>query len=189
MSAAIWTLTYRIRTADRERYLEWFHDIHIPEKLARPGYTWAAHYEEINAAGDPAYVAFFGGSASRVFYDPSRAQLKPQQNPQTREMMGLRVNGTNAIFVEEWQEQRAETTAPDTAAAISLDCVSVAGHDEAFGVFVVQTLAPTLLQSDGARAVHKWLNSAGKPRHAVLTTYRSVAVAEANSPAWGSDNG
>ena len=45
MHGAIWTLAYDIDSAERERYLQWFHDVHIPEKLARPGYIWAAHYE------------------------------------------------------------------------------------------------------------------------------------------------
>ena len=42
MTGAIWALAYEISNDDRETYLDWFHRIHIPEKLARPGYRWAA---------------------------------------------------------------------------------------------------------------------------------------------------
>ena len=45
MTQAIWTLSYAVDEAQRERYLDWFHGEHIPDKLSRPGYTWAAHYE------------------------------------------------------------------------------------------------------------------------------------------------
>lgn len=41
----IWALWYDVSEADRSEYLEWFHRVHIPEKLSRPGYLWAAHYE------------------------------------------------------------------------------------------------------------------------------------------------
>lgn len=45
MANAIWALAYDISNDDCESYLDWFHRIHIPEKLARPGYPWAAHFE------------------------------------------------------------------------------------------------------------------------------------------------
>lgn len=38
-------LAYYISKDDRESYPDWFHQIHITEKLARPGYRWAADFE------------------------------------------------------------------------------------------------------------------------------------------------
>jgi len=40
----IWLIKYGLQQEAQEEYLDWFHDIHIAEKLARPGYTWASHY-------------------------------------------------------------------------------------------------------------------------------------------------
>ena len=40
MAASVWLLNYDIASADRDHYLSWFHDEHIPEKLTRPGYRW-----------------------------------------------------------------------------------------------------------------------------------------------------
>ena len=40
MSSAIWALAYDIRTEDKPVYLDWFHNKHIAEKLARDGYQW-----------------------------------------------------------------------------------------------------------------------------------------------------
>ncbi len=34
MAASVWLLNYDIAAADRDHYLSWFHDEHIPEKLA-----------------------------------------------------------------------------------------------------------------------------------------------------------
>mgnify|MGYP001388943222 CR=1 FL=1 len=45
MTTSIWLLFYDIAAADRDHYVDWFHRCHIPEKLARPGYRSAAHFE------------------------------------------------------------------------------------------------------------------------------------------------
>ena len=44
MDRGLWAIWYEIADANRAEYLAWFHGVHIPEKLARPGYAWAAHY-------------------------------------------------------------------------------------------------------------------------------------------------
>ena len=38
MDRGIWAIAYGIPAEYRSEYLEWFHGVHIPEKLARPGY-------------------------------------------------------------------------------------------------------------------------------------------------------
>ena len=50
MSAALWMIIYDLDPANADSYLQWFDEVHIPEKLARPGYTWAAHYQVIDHA-------------------------------------------------------------------------------------------------------------------------------------------
>ena len=45
MDRAVWAIIYDLPEEGRDEYMEWYHEVHIPEKLARPGYTWAAHYE------------------------------------------------------------------------------------------------------------------------------------------------
>ena len=53
MSTAVWLLSYGLTAQSRDDYLGWFHDVHVPEKLARPGYTWAAHYQIIGGDVSP----------------------------------------------------------------------------------------------------------------------------------------
>ena len=62
MDRGIWAIWYDIAAAQRAAYLEWFHEVHIPEKLARPGYLWAAHYELTREGTHPGYLALFGGN-------------------------------------------------------------------------------------------------------------------------------
>ena len=86
MSDAIWIIMYDLKHDRETEYLEWFDEVHIPEKLARPGYTWASHYqvlpdggETVSGGRDRGYIAMFGGEATSVFYNPSPAQLAPAQ--------------------------------------------------------------------------------------------------------------
>lgn len=86
MAAGVWAIAYAIDEADREAYLAWFHGVHIPEKLARPGYGWAGHYRESGGR----YLALFGGADVRTFLDPTPGQLKGRQDELTRRMVGCR---------------------------------------------------------------------------------------------------
>lgn len=74
VTAAIWVLAYNIARTDRLRYLEWFHHDHVAEKLARPGYQWAAHFEgetHGSATGASGYLALFGGDTTAIFKSQS----------------------------------------------------------------------------------------------------------------------
>ena len=59
MDRGIWAIWYDLPAEHQAEYLEWFHHVHIPDKLARPGYVWAAHYE---LEDDKGYLALFGGA-------------------------------------------------------------------------------------------------------------------------------
>ena len=111
MTGAIWALAYDILNDDRQSYLDWFHRIHIPEKLARPGYRWATHFE--GSATTPnmqSYIALFGGISTRTFLDPSPAQLKTKQDDLTREMMARRRNPFATILAYEWRDGSTPST-------------------------------------------------------------------------------
>ena len=60
MDRGIWAIWYDISDEHRSAYLDWFHQAHIPEKLSRPGYLWAAHYELMRIAKNTGYLALFG---------------------------------------------------------------------------------------------------------------------------------
>ena len=67
MSNAIWMITYQLLREREAPYLKWFHEVHVPEKLARPGYSWVSHYRSTTEStddGTPLYLAMFGGYTS-----------------------------------------------------------------------------------------------------------------------------
>ena len=186
MSQAIWMLRYRIKARDVDEYESWFHRVHIPEKLARPGYTWAVHYKASLDDGDGQYTAMFGGSSSRVFHNPSPAQLKLSQNEQTRRMMAMRREGSGIVFVEEWTEFAAQqpSQAPIQNPAVRIRCFDARGHDEDLSAWIVQELTPQLLQSSQAEAtkpiaISKLLAVNGTIRHALIERYTSTAPSPA----------
>ena len=75
LDKAIWAIHYDLAEPDRAGYLAWFHETHMPEKLARPGYLWAAHYEIVHGGSGSGFLALFGAEAARAFLNPSPGQL------------------------------------------------------------------------------------------------------------------
>ena len=181
MAASVWILNYDIAAADRDYYLSWFQDEHIPEKLARPGYRWAAHYEapaSNSAAGLYRYIGMFGGDSTKVFLDPSPAQLKLTQTENTRAMMRLRQNQSAAILAHEWSSFAKNTilemqidgqiNGQIIGPYINLLSIEAPQHDETVGSIAAQHLAPDFVAQDDAIACHKFSNVMGVPRHMML---------------------
>jgi hypothetical protein len=179
MTGAIWALAYEISNDDRETYLDWFHQIHIPEKLARPGYRWAAHFEGSTSTPDThSYIALFGGISTRIFLDPSPAQLKTKQDDLTREMMAQRRNPFATILVHEWSDSSTPSTSNDHMMAVEpinsdrLDflVINVVEQGEESGAWIVQNLLPKLQGNNPDAAhndaiTHKFMSVTGPPVH------------------------
>src|SRR5687767_2707743 len=94
----IWAIWYGLEEQDRVEYERWFHEVHIPEKLVRPGYMWAAHYR---LEHDKGYVALFGGTSAHTFLNPSPGQLAQRQSAETRRFMQMRREPSACILAEE----------------------------------------------------------------------------------------
>jgi hypothetical protein len=173
MAPSVWLLNYDIAAADRDHYLSWFHDEHIPEKLARPGYRWAAHYEASaihDASGPYRYIGMFGGDSTKVFLDPSPAQLKLTQTENTRAMMRLRQNPSAAILAHEWSSFATDNILDGQINAPFIDLLSIEApqHDERIGSIAAQHLVTDFVAQVGAIACHKFTNVMGAPRHMML---------------------
>ena len=169
MQQAIWAIIYDIAAADLDQYNDWFHHQHIAEKLARPGYEWAAHYAGQNAELTR-HIALFGGASTKVFLDPSPAQLKPGQDDLTRQMIGLRQSPRAAILTREWAELPQNGTRDDagaiTASWLEILAIDAAGHDEALGAWCVQNLGKHL--GDSFDRLHKLISITSTPRHYIM---------------------
>lgn len=171
MADAVWMIIYDLERTQADEYLRWFDEVHIPEKLVRPGYTWAAHYQVsvTNDDFDSTFVALFGGTDSRVFYNPSPAQIKPNQPPETRRMMGYRSNSKMLILAEEWTLDSATRTSATSsgivAEHINLALFNASDNDESLGAWLVQDYLENSTRSGVTR---KYLTSTGSVRHVLL---------------------
>ena len=192
MTGAIWALAYDISNDDSQSYLDWFHRIHIPEKLARPGYRWAAHFEGCATTPNThSYIALFGGVSTRIFLDPSPAQLKTKQNDLTRGMLARRRNPFATILAHEWSDGSKPSTSNDDAVAaeaINSDwleflVIDAAGQGEAIGAWAAQTFLPKL-QNDNpdaaksAAITHKLISVTGAPAHILFYETNRTGLAD-----------
>jgi len=191
MPTAIWIIMHGLQPAREAEYLEWFHDVHIPEKLAREGYTWASHYQVLSD-GDSGYIAMFGGRDASVFYNPSPAQLAPAQPAETRDMMGCRTNSRSLILSAEWAAA-GDGVVGETKSAIDADVICVAlgdaaGNDMDFGAWLVQDHLKLIARDSGCIGVRKFLASTGGAKHAIFHERSgpapSMAFAEPESSEW-----
>ena len=202
MASAIWAIFYDVPEASRDAYLQWFHGVHIPEKLARPGYLWAAHYRvvppgeafeqvlaRLSHSDDPAlgtgagYIALFGAETTRTFYDPNPSQLRQGQDARTREMVGCRVNASSLILSEEWAIEGPEigVCEPHTLApAIQMGRFDAQGHDEDLQSWYAQERMASIAHIDGCVRARKLLAGVGRPHHAILYEFASLAAREAH---------
>lgn len=195
MDGAIWAILYDLGKEHRAEYLDWFHDIHIPEKLGRPGYVFAGHYAVVGtdgratsvtggdaADGGAGHIALFGGVDTSVFLNPSPAQIKPKQTELTRTMMGHRSNSRSFIAALEWQARAEAASGVRSDGAIVLSCLDTPGADEDFGAWCVQDLKPMLVEAAGFASISKYLTTVGPMKHALLSAFQSVGAAvEADS--------
>ena len=203
MDKAIWAIFYDLPAKGREAYLEWFHGVHILEKLARPGYRWAAHYEAVHPGKafekvfgrlgreeDPAlasgagFIALFGGETTRTFFDPSPAQLKEGQSAETREMVSRRVKPLGLIYCEEWRAEGPDAGAREGAdilsPAIQMGRYDARGNDEDLQTWYAQERMAGVERTSGCVGARKLLASSGSPRHSVLYEYVSLEAREEN---------
>jgi hypothetical protein len=205
MDRGIWAIWYELAqdVAARAEYLQWFHTVHIPEKLARPGYVWAAHYElghggarfqtvvdRLVHTTDPqlgrgrGFLALFGGLSAHTFMDPSPSQLKEQQDALTRRMIGLRRETYACIFAEEARVDgpdvmyRASAMTPGPY--IQMGNFNVASYtiEDDVGAWYAQHRLPFMTTMPGCIGARKLLAAAGWGKHSVLYEYTSLEARE-----------
>jgi len=204
MDRGIWALWYEVAEADKAEYLAWFHGTHIPEKLSRPGYLWAAHYElghggsrfkkvadglqHVHEAGlgrGGGYLALFGGLTAHTFLNPSPAQLVPQQSPETKRMIGLRQQVYSCIFAEETRvdgpdvAKRGPGITPGPFVQMGNFNIDSLAIEAEVGAWYAQHRLPFLAAMPGCIGARKLLATAGWGKHSILYEFVSLEQREA----------
>jgi len=184
MDHGIWAIWYDIAPADKTEYLDWFHHVHIPEKLSRPGYRWAAHYELGHGGRGKGYVALFAGETTQTFLNPSPGQLAKKQSAETKKFIGMRINSAAAILAEEARidgpDAGKRDAAMTTAPAIQLghyNAHSPAVEDD-LGGWYAQERFPLLAKLPGCVGARKLLATVGAYKHAILHEFTSLELRE-----------
>lgn len=184
MDAGIWAIWYDIAAENRTEYLRWFHSVHIPAKLARPGYLWAAHYELGHGARGKGYLALFGGETTHTFLNPGPAQLATRQNDDTRRMMAMRKQPAMCILAEETRVNGPDAAMRGpglTAAPViqmgNFNAPTPAVEDD-LGSFYAQERFPLMATLPGCVATRKLLATIGSYKHSILYEFTSLELRE-----------
>ena len=186
MDRGIWAIAYGIPAGHRSEYLEWFHSVHIPEKLARPGYRWAAHYLlSPDNSGETNYLALFGGDSAYTFLNPSPRQLLTRQTPETKRFMTMRRGASAWIFT---QAVRVDGGSPardaDAAPAIVLQVFNTqdAIAEDETGAWLAQEMFPAFARSSACVRARALVATVGTHKHAWLLEFTSNAAREQTPP-------
>ena len=205
MDRGIWAIWYELAdvVAERSEYLDWFHRVHIPEKLSRPGYLWAAHYElghggarfqkvvdglvhtpERALGRGRGFLALFGGFTAHTFLNPSPGQLKSRQDDATRRMIGMRREVYSCIFAEETRVDGPELARRGPGITpgpfVQMGNFNVARHDleDDVGAWYAQHRLPFMATMPGCIGARKLLATAGWGKHSILYEYVSLEARE-----------
>lgn len=207
MDRGIWAIWYELPEDGpaRAEYLDWFHRVHVAQKLARPGYLWAAHYElghggerfqtvvdRLAHANDQGlgrgrgFLALFGAATAHTFMDPSPAQLEERQDAQTRRMIALRREVYACIFAEEARvdgpdvRRRAPGITPGPYIQMGNFNVSRFSLEDEVGAWYAQHRLPFMAAMPGCIGARKLLAAAGWGKHSVLYEYASLEARAAH---------
>jgi hypothetical protein len=184
MDRGIWAIWYDVPGEHATEYLDWFHHVHIPEKLSRPGYAWAAHYALGQGGAGTGYLALFGGASTHTFLNPSPGQLLARQSSETKRFMGMRRRSAACILAEEIrvdgpaiaQRGPGMTTGPVIQIG-NYNAASPAVEDD-LGAWYAQERLPLLATLPGCIGARKMLAAVGAYKHAILHEFVSLALRE-----------
>jgi hypothetical protein len=184
MDHGIWAIWYDIAAGSKTEYLDWFHRVHIPEKLSRPGYRWAAHYELGHGGRGQGYLALFGGNTTQTFLNPSPGQLAARQNAETKKFIAMRIGPAAAILAEEARVDGPDAgkRSPGLTAAPAVQI----GHynapapavEDDLGGWYAQQRFPLLQKLPGCVGARKMLATVGAYKHAILHEFSSLELRE-----------
>lgn len=200
MGEAIWATWYDLPQESAASHLEWLHGSYLPSLLARPGYLWAANYENTHGGevmtraftegavgltdekmGDATrYLQLVGAGSPHVFFDPSIRALDGSADAATQAQLALRAGIRDNIFIEECAVTGPEiaTRAPATTPgpAIQMGSFSMRSAEDEFPLaeWYAQFRMPAMAGMAGCIAARKLISIAGWAKHAVLYEFTSL---------------
>ena len=193
---------YDLAAANRDQYLSWLHEYHLPKLLKRPGIVWAAHYaaepgppparlnhttdSSIPTGGD--YILLTGAETAHVFSPPRPGEKFDDITEDDQKMRALRVRERVSVMTE---EARAHGPAAMRDEPLGLSrCIQLgtfnagpsrADEDELLAWYARWRI-PCMQKLPGLVRVRKLVGVTGWARHGVLYEFTSVAERNQHFP-------
>lgn len=136
MDRGLWARWYDLEASGKNEYLSWLHQVHLPAMLARPGYQWAAHVENVVSAerearnyarlthvDDPSvptgfgYLLLYGASSPHVFVDPTPSANLADPSDWTRRVVGNLVHAPHSPTLAHLASRSGRVTRTSTCRA------------------------------------------------------------------------
>jgi len=203
MDTAIKAEWYDLDDADREAFLAWLHDKHLPALQARPGPIWIGHYNRAPKsnrplpAGYPArvdtsdpnvprgsqYLLVTAAASPDVFFDPNRAA---EADAETTAWLAKRKEYRFGIFIEEtrvsgpdWYRHLPGSGAPP-AIQLGNYLTTTLTDDMDLSMWYRQMKLPQVTRARGCIGARKLVSIAGWAKHGILYEFMEMEADEEN---------
>jgi hypothetical protein len=203
MDRGIWAIWYDLPEQGKDEYLSWLHEVHIPDKLSRSGYLWAAHIEndmsdvrektihrtvkhvghDLPNPGVPTgnqYLLLFGGISPHVFVNPSPPELATRWTSETKEMIERRSNSRYCIFVEEERVRgpeyntRSPGITPGPIIQFGTFNINALENEDEMGAWYARSRLPLMEPMPGCVGARKLVSIVGWAKHAIMYEFLSM---------------
>jgi hypothetical protein len=203
MDRGIWATWYDLPEQGQQEYLAWLHNVHIPDMLARPGYLWAAHVENIMTpereqsldrrlthTDDPSvptgnrYLLLYGAENPHTFVDPSPAELGASMAAEARDMLRRQIAPRSCIFVEVARvngpeaKTRAPGITPGPVIQFGSFNINALENEAEMGTWYARSRLPLMAPMTGCVGARKLVSISGWAKHAILYEFTSLEAVE-----------
>ncbi|MGH7311197.1 MAG: hypothetical protein ACREK6_21155, partial [Candidatus Rokuibacteriota bacterium] len=199
MDRGIWATWYDVEASEKNEYLRWLHQVHLPAMLVRPGYLWAAHVENVVSAerearnharlthvDDPSvptgfgYLLLYGASSPHVFVDPTPSELHEGMNGEGQRMLGRQMRARSCIFVEADRVEgpdagrRGPGMTPGPVIQFGTFNINALENETEMSAWYTRSRLPLVKPLAGSVGARKLVSIAGWAKHAILYEFSSL---------------
>ena len=196
---AVWyDLPDDISDSDREAYLRWLHDEHLPKVQAIPGIAWAAHYEikgggshmneiseRLQRAGEDVptgsqFVVMTGAASPYVYFNPHFEEVEPTLTDDAPAMLALRQNARPCVFIEEARcngpeyDQKVDCGTPGPAIQMGSFRTEAVEDENDLAAWYAQYRFPAMTRMPGSIMTRKMVSVTGWAKHSVMYEFTSL---------------
>jgi hypothetical protein len=205
MDRGIWATWHDLPAAALSEHTAWLHERYLPSMLARPGYLWAAHVENVDWPEREAHnqqrlthvddssvpdgfrhLVMFGAASPHTFVDPSPEEMLGGLTDEDRRMLGLRTGERSAVFVEieRVEAPDAHTRRPGITPGPVIQFGTFNINDRAnevdMNTWYSRSRLPLVKSLEGNVGARRVVSIAGWPKHGILYEFSSLDAAQKN---------